>query len=156
MSVNATFAVAARTRKVSRRPSTCPTKGNILILHKTLVVRQSKYRLYNWQLLDVQALTKHSQYRLYYCFTDISCFLWNKLTVVLFHFALFVNFSAFNPRVIFCACLSTRSSFVIIICLNPSSLLYIYISLCLTSFSECGLCFSGPFLPACTTSIFCS
>ena len=27
MSVNATFAVAARTRKVSRRPCTCPTTG---------------------------------------------------------------------------------------------------------------------------------
>ena len=39
MSVNATFAVAARTRKVSRRPSTCPTTGNILILHKTLVTQ---------------------------------------------------------------------------------------------------------------------
>ena len=37
MSVNATFAVAARTRKVLRRPGTCPTTGNILILHKTLV-----------------------------------------------------------------------------------------------------------------------
>ena len=37
MSVNATFAVAARTRKVLRRPSTCPTTGNILIWHKTLV-----------------------------------------------------------------------------------------------------------------------
>ena len=37
MSVNATFAVAARTRKVSRRPCTCPTTGNILILHKTLL-----------------------------------------------------------------------------------------------------------------------
>ena len=36
MSVNATFAVAARTRKVSRRPCTCPTTGKILILHKTL------------------------------------------------------------------------------------------------------------------------
>ena len=36
MSVNATFAVAVRTRKVSRRPSTFPTTGNILILHKTL------------------------------------------------------------------------------------------------------------------------
>ena len=36
MSVNAAFAVAARTRKVSRRPCTCPTTGNILILHKTL------------------------------------------------------------------------------------------------------------------------
>ena len=36
MSVNATFAVAARTRKVSRRLSTCPTTGNILIMHKTL------------------------------------------------------------------------------------------------------------------------
>ena len=42
MSVNATFAVAARTRKVSRRPSTCPTTGNILILHKPLVTRQSE------------------------------------------------------------------------------------------------------------------
>ena len=28
----------ARTRKVSRRPCTCPTTGNILILHKTLSV----------------------------------------------------------------------------------------------------------------------
>ena len=36
MSVDATFAVAARTRKVSRRPCTCPTTGNILILHKPL------------------------------------------------------------------------------------------------------------------------
>ena len=36
MSVNVTFAAAARTRKVSRRPCTCPTTGNILILHKTL------------------------------------------------------------------------------------------------------------------------
>ena len=36
LSVNATFAVAARTCKVSRRPSTCPTTDNILILHKTL------------------------------------------------------------------------------------------------------------------------
>ena len=36
MSVNATFAVAARTRKVPRRLCTCPTTGNILILHKTL------------------------------------------------------------------------------------------------------------------------
>ena len=36
MSVNATFAVAAHTRKVSRKPSTCPTKGNIFIMHKTL------------------------------------------------------------------------------------------------------------------------
>ena len=33
---HATFAVAARTRKVSRRPCTCPTTGNILILHKRL------------------------------------------------------------------------------------------------------------------------
>ena len=41
MSVNATFAVAARTRKVSRRPCTCPTTGNILILHKTLGRRTS-------------------------------------------------------------------------------------------------------------------
>ena len=31
-----TFAVAARTRKVSRRSCTRPTTGNILILHKTL------------------------------------------------------------------------------------------------------------------------
>ena len=31
MSINATFAVAARNRKVSRRPCTCPTTGNILI-----------------------------------------------------------------------------------------------------------------------------
>ena len=36
MSVSATFAVAGRTRKVSRRPCTRPTTGNILILHKTL------------------------------------------------------------------------------------------------------------------------
>ena len=36
MSVNATFAVVARTRNVSRRPCTCPTTGNILILHKPL------------------------------------------------------------------------------------------------------------------------
>ena len=36
MSVNATFAVAARTRKVSRRSHTCPTTGKILILHKPL------------------------------------------------------------------------------------------------------------------------
>ena len=36
MSVTATFAVAARTRKVSRRPCTCPTTGKILILHKPL------------------------------------------------------------------------------------------------------------------------
>ena len=41
MSVKATFAVAVRTRKVSRRPCTCPTTGNILILHKTLIVRDS-------------------------------------------------------------------------------------------------------------------
>ena len=40
MSVNATLAVAAHTRKVSRRPSTCPTTGNILILHKTLGRRE--------------------------------------------------------------------------------------------------------------------
>ena len=33
-----TFAVAVRTRKVSRKLCTCPTTGNILILHKTLVV----------------------------------------------------------------------------------------------------------------------
>ena len=39
MSVNATFAVAARTRNVSRRPCTCPTTGNILILHKPLEER---------------------------------------------------------------------------------------------------------------------
>ena len=32
-----TFAVAACTSKVSRRPCTCPTAGNILILHKPLV-----------------------------------------------------------------------------------------------------------------------
>ena len=32
-----TFAVAARTRKVSRRLCTCPTTGNILILHKPLL-----------------------------------------------------------------------------------------------------------------------
>ena len=38
MSVKATFAVAARTRKVSQRPCTCPTTGNILILHKALRV----------------------------------------------------------------------------------------------------------------------
>ena len=31
-----TFAVATRTRKVSRRPCTCPTTGNIFILHKPL------------------------------------------------------------------------------------------------------------------------
>ena len=37
MSVNATFAVAARTRKVSRRPCTCPATGKILILHKPLM-----------------------------------------------------------------------------------------------------------------------
>ena len=36
MSINATFAVAARTRKVSRWPCTCPMTGNILILHKPL------------------------------------------------------------------------------------------------------------------------
>ena len=36
MSVNATFDVAARTRKVSQRSCTHPTTGNILILHKTL------------------------------------------------------------------------------------------------------------------------
>ena len=36
MIVNATFAVAARTRKVPRRLCTSPTTGNILILHKTL------------------------------------------------------------------------------------------------------------------------
>ena len=36
MSVNATFAVAACTRKVSRRPCTFPTTGKILILHKPL------------------------------------------------------------------------------------------------------------------------
>ena len=36
MSVNATFAVSAHTRNVSRRPCTCPTTGNILILHKPL------------------------------------------------------------------------------------------------------------------------
>ena len=29
-----TFAVAAHTRKISRRPCICPTTGNILILHK--------------------------------------------------------------------------------------------------------------------------
>ena len=38
MSVNVTFAVAVHTRKVSRRPCTCPTAGNILILHKPLCV----------------------------------------------------------------------------------------------------------------------
>ena len=38
MSVKATFAVAARTRKVSRRPCTCPSTGNNLILHKTLLI----------------------------------------------------------------------------------------------------------------------
>ena len=32
-----TFAVAARTCMVSRRPYTCPTTGNILILHKPLL-----------------------------------------------------------------------------------------------------------------------
>ena len=32
-----TFAVAASTRKVSRRPCTCSTTGNILILHKPLI-----------------------------------------------------------------------------------------------------------------------
>ena len=35
-SINATFAVAARTRMVSQWPCTCPTTGNILILHKPL------------------------------------------------------------------------------------------------------------------------
>ena len=44
MSVNETFAVAARTRMVSRRPCTCPTTGNILILHKTLGVRHRKLK----------------------------------------------------------------------------------------------------------------
>ena len=39
MSVNATFAVAARTRKVSRRSCTCPTTGTIFIQHKPLYVR---------------------------------------------------------------------------------------------------------------------
>ena len=43
MSVNATFAVAAPTRKVSRRPCTCPTTGNIVILHKPLEDTPSKY-----------------------------------------------------------------------------------------------------------------
>ena len=41
MSVKATFAVTARTRMVSRRPCTCPTTGNILILHKTLPHRET-------------------------------------------------------------------------------------------------------------------
>ena len=36
MNVNATFAVDACTRMVSRRPCTCPTTCNILILHKPL------------------------------------------------------------------------------------------------------------------------
>ena len=36
MSINVTFAVTARTRKVSRRPCICPTTGNILILYKPL------------------------------------------------------------------------------------------------------------------------
>ena len=44
MSVNATFAVAARTRKVSRRPCTCPMTGNILILHKPLTPGNGKSR----------------------------------------------------------------------------------------------------------------
>ena len=40
MSVNATYAVAAHTRKVSRMPCTCPTTGTILILHKPLQQRK--------------------------------------------------------------------------------------------------------------------
>ena len=44
---HATFAVAARTRKVSRRPCTCPTTGNILILHKPLLPSRIWWRPYN-------------------------------------------------------------------------------------------------------------
>ena len=36
MSVNATFAIAARTRKVSRRPCTCLTTIKMFILHRPL------------------------------------------------------------------------------------------------------------------------
>ena len=43
MSFNATFAVAAHTRKVSQRPCTCRTTGNILILHKPLVKTQETH-----------------------------------------------------------------------------------------------------------------
>ena len=42
MSINATFAIAARTRKVSRWPCKCPMTGNILILHKPLVEGSKK------------------------------------------------------------------------------------------------------------------
>ena len=96
MSVNATFAVAARTRKVSRRPCTCPTTGNILILHKTLLVAHTLS--YDRRLAQISMLPSGDR-KQYACVMNHVIVASQTLWLVLRHHVVKVTSSVFKPTI---------------------------------------------------------